>query len=810
MEPISLKGIIIDIDYLTRDQASVIRVTLKSGGKIYVLLDPDFYPYFYLVPSNRSLETGVIAGLKVQDASGGYIPIRGAEECRMFIDGKHEKVMKVYAKSTKDIPKLSQAFGEFGERFEYDIVFWKRYLIDKRVSPLSEVEIHTERFGDDWIIKSIKNTGMESTESMSHFSFDIETYNKAGGIPRPEKDPAIMISYTDGKDSAVLSTKNPGEGFIKVFNDEKAMVEGFAEIVKQKDPDIIVGYNSSNFDLPYLKARAEANLTNLDIGRISGDVRGEHHGLLEAYKIPGRINLDLYNAAKFVAVVGAAASLLKVDSFKIGDVYTAITGKEMDLKLKMEKANIWKFWDSEGEGLRELFKYSLDDAVSLEELYDFFLPLEMEVAKVSGTTLGETSISTTGQLVEFTLMRSAHEHNCLIPNKPSENEIDARLANPYEGAYVKEPEAGIYDNIAVFDFKGLYPSIIIAHNIDNFTICSDCDDAFVSPDGTRFRKDIPGVIPAVLKRLLDERNNVKKLSHASPNDKRLEARYWALKILANSFYGYMGYPRSRWYSRKCAASVTAYSRKFITDTIKKAEDDGFKVLYSDTDSIFIILQKRTRDDVDKFMKDVNKALPAGMELEFEDLYMRGVFVGKRGGKNGAGAKKKYALLSDSGKIKIRGFELVRRDWSKIAKDTQKAVLETILKEGDKDKAAAIVKEVVERLRSGTVPVADLAMHTQLKKSLKNYDVKSPEVSAAKRAVENGVKTVDEVEHGMISYVITNHGSTISEKAELEETAKDYDPDYYINNQIIPSTMKILKELGYDAAELKTKGSQKKL
>jgi DNA polymerase elongation subunit (family B) len=199
-----------------------------------------------------------------------------------------------------------------------------------------------------------------------------------------------------------------------------------------------------------------------------------------------------------------------------------------------------------------------------------------------------------------------------------------------------------------------------------------------------------------------------------------------------------------------------------------------------------------------------------MELELEDFFVRAVFVGKKHEKDPAGAKKKYAMLSTSGRIKIRGFELVRRDWSKIARDTQRNVLEAILKEGSAEKAANIVKEVVQRLRSGTVPLGELAISTQLRKSIDKYDSKSPELSAAKKAVEAGVKSKDEVEHAVISYVITSHGGSVSDKAELEEMAKDYDADYYINSQVMPAVMKILKELNYNEDELKNLGKQKKL
>ena len=214
------------------------------------------------------------------------------------------------------------------------------------------------------------------------------------------------------------------------------------------------------------------------------------------------------------------------------------------------------------------------------------------------------------------------------------------------------------------------------------------------------------------------------------------------------------------------------------------------------------------------MEKINKSLPGNMELELEGFYPRGVFVGKKGEERGA--KKKYAMIGEDGRIKIRGFELVRRDWSQVAKETQRMVLEAILKEGSKEKAVKIVREAVERLKSGKVPLEELAITTQLNKAPGKYEVTSPELAAAEKAAKRGVP----IEKGsVIQYVIVKTGKTtkassapISERAEPVDFVKegDYDADYYINNQVLPSVMKILKELGYSEYDLKIGGKQKSL
>jgi DNA polymerase I len=803
VESIELDGVIVDVDYVPLGGRSVIRATLKSAGKTYTLIDPSFYPHFYLVPFNNAIDEKSIAGMDIT-ADGERISIHSVRRHELSVKGVTTTALRIETDNTRSVPKLSERLMEFGERYEYDILFWKRYLIDKHISPLSGVRVKAHQDKEQLVIDEITGS-KESNERLSYICFDIETYNPQIA-PRPDKDPCIMISYKGEGISGVITTKPVNKPFVTACKDEKEMILRFVEIIKKADPDIIAGYNSSNFDIPYLIKRAKTLGIPFDITRYGEEVKEENHGLLKMVKIPGRINLDMYNVTKFISIVGASEKLLKTNRLTLFDVYRAITG---DTKITVDKTAIWKQWDGSKEDVENLSEYSLSDSMSLEKLYEFFIPLEIEISKVSGLTLSETAISTTGQLVEYILMKFAAWNEEVVPNKPNDSDIAQRNANPIEGAYVKTPEAGIYDNIAVFDFRGLYPSIIISNNIDPSAMCTDCIQYYTSPIGTHFRKEPMGIIPKVLQLLIAERTEVKRRYKKDPDNIFLGARSQALKILANSFYGYLGYARSRWYSRDCAGSVTAFGRETIQNTIAAAEQTGFRVIYSDTDSVFLLMQSKTKDDAINFMREINTKLPGAMELELEDFYSRGVFVGKKG-KSDTGAKKKYALLSESGRIKIKGFELVRRDWSNIARDTQKRVLEAILSEGSKEKAMAIVKDVVKNLKEGEVSMKDLVIYTQLRKRMDSYDSVSPELHAARKALSEGVKSKAELEGGTIGYIITRNGSSVSEKAELEDTAKTYDPDYYINHQVMPATLKILKELGYSEEELKGAGSQRRL
>ncbi|MBI5227460.1 ribonuclease H-like domain-containing protein [Candidatus Micrarchaeota archaeon] len=794
------KAYFIDAGYSVKKGKTYVTLTLK--GKKTVKLYYQYDPYFIVdAPMEKADE---LLKIKIRRKDGQQAGFLRIEEIERHVGLEKKKLLKAYCQEPSDVPIIRTTVPF--PTYEDNIPFGKRFVFDMQLGPL--YIMHYERTGR--LITKIKSV-KAGEPKLSAMAFDIETYNP-GGAPIEEKDPIVMISYATEKTKGVITTKKSANAFVETVTDEKSMIERFSQIVKEEDPDVLVGYNSANFDIPYLQKRAEKTKSKLMIGKFSSQIKKLNKGLINGVRVDGRVHMDLFPMMKFFGFIG----LIKAQRFTLDAVAEDVLGKK---KVNVKKEEIWKLWDE--NKVDHLSDYSLVDSELTLALGERFLPLEIELAGVAKLALFETTISTSGQLVENLLMYHASEKEILIPSKPGGGAISERMAAPIQGAFVKLPEPGIYNNVAVLDFRGLYPSIIVSYNIDPGTLLSEKDgqgtdkparheqyEHHTSPSGAHFAKKEFGLIPFVLNYLIDLRMVLKKqlksLDKGTVAYEKMTARSHALKILANSFYGYMGYARSRWYSRACAESVTAWGRKHISETIESAEKAGFQVLYADTDSVFLIY--KDKKNVTDFMNAVNKALPEKMELELEGFYPRGVFVSKKGD-TGTGAKKKYALLGEDGRIKIRGFELVRRDWSTVAKETQLKVLEAILKDGSKEKAVKIIREVVDKVRSGKMPLEMLSISTQLNKNPSKYEVKSPELGAAKKLRDSGVV----VEKGtMISFVIGKKGSSISDKAVPIELAKDYDDDYYINHQILPAVMKIMKELGYDEHSMKFGGKQQTL
>ncbi|MFH0987000.1 MAG: DNA polymerase domain-containing protein [Candidatus Micrarchaeota archaeon] len=637
-------------------------------------------------------------------------------------------------------------------------------------------------------------------------SFDIEVYFKGKGARSidQKKDPIIIIGYMDdsGKKKTFFWNKESGN--------ERTVIYDFAKQIQSYDPDVIIGFNSAGFDFPYIKTRARENDLDFDFSVDSSGMTIKKTGFSTKADIFGRFHLDAYDSASFLDAIGA----MNLPANDLESVYAELFGKEHAGDTAGWKdfdiSQMWKMWEDGGEEMKKAIKYNESDVITTFKIGKEVLPLYVELSKIVGLPPYDISRMSTSQMIEWMLTREAHRRNILALRRPDEKTVKTRMMNPIQGAFVKLPTVGLHENIVVCDFRSLYPTIIVAYNIDRTTLdCSCCkkSEQNESPMGHHFCKKRPGLIPHILKELIETRKKtkaeMKKHDKKSTAYKALHYRQWALKILANSAYGYLGYGRAKWYSREAAESVTAWARQYIHEVIDRAEKAGFEVLYADTDGVFLKLNSKKKEEASDFVEQYNKTLPKGMELEFQGFYPRGIFVSR---KTGEAAKKRYALIRDDGTIEIKGFELVRRDWSKIAKRTQERVIEAVLRKGKPEDAIEEVKKVIKHLQSGKATVEEVKIFTQITRKLDSYEQMAPHVLAAKKLEKAGIK----VRAGdLLEYIVVKGAGKISERSIPIQLLGDkkYDPEYYIDNQVLPPAMKILAQLGIKEDDLKHLGKQ---
>lgn len=845
-------ALLLDASYF--DEGGESNIILYCAGKKghYWLKDENFSPYLYVSVGKEEIQKAAreLEGFTFGDSE--RFKAKKAEETGMEMKGK--AIIKLVFNKVAHVVQARKTLSEMGfERYEYDIPFAKRYLLDKRLEPgnwieyevieekkilesgeklegkkspekngasgeagekvldsVDEEEITAKITGE---LKTAKNIRTIDGEFEGRgMTFDLET--KTGKKFTIGGEPILMVSIvannlgTGGEKKPnyerVVSYGTKKVQKLQILESEKEIIEKLMEELNKEDNSFIVTYNGDNFDFAYTRERAKKLGVEYKINGFAPLTR--RHGLDNAVKLQGVQHIDAYQIMRFLQRTGAV-NTVKLD---IESVSQKVFGEYKEKVYSKEINDAWESGDA--KKLARLVDYNLKDSRVAFRIAQDFLPLFIEISKLTSQTLYETTRSTTSQMVEDLLLKEAHFRGVVAPNKPKENEVAGRTANPIKGAFVKEPLAGLHENIAVLDFASLYPSIIISHNISPDTLnCahSECKKN-ISPDGTWFCTMKKGLFPEILEKMLKQRlilkREYKKKKEKGIDDKVLFAKQWALKIILNSVYGYLGYPRARWYSRECASATTAWERDYIHATIEKSEKEGLKVLYGDTDSMFLLMGTKTKKDVEALAKKVNEELPEGMELEIDGYYKRGIFVTK---KEGGAAKKRYALMDEKGNLKIVGFEYVRRDWCQIARETQKKVLELVLSEGRPEKAVEYVKKVLKDLKEFKVEKKELAILTVLQRMPKDYDAIGPHVAAAEKAIARG----KELGVGsMLSFIITKGGKgkeSISDKAELEEYVKegDYDINYYIENQVLPAVLRIIQELGYSKEDLLTGGKQ---
>ncbi len=712
--------------------------------------------------------------------------------------------------------------------FESDLKKSRKYLLDKRIVPQSHCNVEVEEMSDEDVSKLIKESGKVGvptfriksiTQDVEDFfdeprilGFDIETYS--GSIDM-DKNPIIMISvFGDNIQKVItwLEKKGDEPDFVEFVSDEAELIKRFMFIIKDYKPDVIVGYASDTYDLPYIKRRAEVNNIKLELGLDNSELK-IRKGLTTTARIRGIVHVDLFKVVR-----NLMSYTLKTDTYNLNSVAEEL------LNDKKEDVNISELTEEEAlnGNLKRFYYYNLKDSKLVFQLLKKLLPTLNEIVRITRVPLFEVSRIGYSQIVESFLINKALESNRVIPNKPRSEEIIKRGSSSYEGAFVFEPEPGIYEEILVFDFKSLYPTIIGSHNISPDTLncgcCKDDERARVPGLDYWFCRKKQGFISSVIEELITRRARVKealkKIRSEGSDNPILQARQYVLKTIANAMYGYLGFFGSRWYCLECAESVTAYGRYYIQKVIKKAEENGFKVIYSDTDSIFLSLKgegegikNKTREEAMEFVKEINKELPGLMKLEFEGYYERGLFVATKTSKYGA--KKKYALLRPNGTLKITGFEFVRRNYCELAKEVQEKTLSIILRENKKEEAIKYIEGVINDLRERKIENEKLIIKTQLQKPTESYASEGPHVILAKKMKEKGMI----VKPGMIIQYIVKPGSgRIGDRVELPSECKqgDYDPEYYIKNQIIPVIEKIIELIGYSKEELLKDKKQKGL
>jgi DNA polymerase I len=753
-----------------------------------VVIDRNFVDYFYAVVEE------------------GFDPSKLAEEIRKALEksivktevvqrnffGKPVQTVKVYCKNPKETAKLARSLRSFEgvkECLEDDIRLSMRYLIDNNMVPCGWHEVEAVEEKNALGVRADKVYQAKASPQLLErqevpplrvLSFSMTCYSHEG-TPKPDRNPVIIISTAtgNGEENQFLADEK---------GNDKATIAEFLSYVREFDPDVIVSYGANKVDWAYLTQRCRMLKMKLNIDRACTE---PHTSVYGHVSLTGIANIDLADFADEFPSVKVKNLTNMADNLGV---------MKIDPRTIIEDVDFADYWDNKRKR-GSLTRFSLDNARSLKGVAELLLDFAMQLSSLVGLPLDHVVTAAVGFRVEWFLIKHAQKIGELIPKRVEQP------YRPYAGGLVLKPKAGLHENIAVLDFKSMYPSIMIAYNLSPDTYVSPkepepASGVFEAPEVKhKFRKAPPGFYKEILTYLIGVRGEIRvKMKNLNPESveyRVLDARQKAVKVITNAAYGYAGWTGARWYIKPVAEAASAWGRHTIQTAIDMAQSADLKVVYGDTDSLFVSNdEKKTR----KLEKKIESKLD--LDVERGEVYVRVFFTE---------AKKRYAGLRQDGSLDIVGLEVIRGDWSEVAKKVQENVLEIILKEKSSQKAVGYVQSVVDELRQRKVPFRDLIIWKTLTKPVEKYAVKASHVEAAKMLRDKGWRlTVGD----KVGYVIVAGEGRLYQRVKpyLFASYDEVDVNYYVTKQVVPAAARVLQFFGVAEGELlkateKEKGSK---
>lgn len=622
--------------------------------------------------------------------------------------------------------------------------------------------------------KSLTRYECDKTVRPKILSFDIEV-NSSEPTTFPDAkrpgDKVFQCSCVLGKqgtkedkwDKVLLTLGEPdpevvGEDVeIRLFDTEADLLVGFTELIQEKNPQIITGYNIFMFDIPYMIDRAKYNRVIGMFDQMSY-IQGLHakETLIKwsssAYKNQEFLFLDA-EGRLFVDLHPLIKRDYKFDNYKLKTVSEHFLGETKD---PLSPKGIFKCYRIfSGKSLGIVGKYCVQDAALVLKLFETIQ-----------TWIGLTEMANTCNVPIFYLYTQGQQikvfsqvyKKCMYEERVVENDgYVPKEDESYTGAYVVNPVPGLYDMVESFDFSSLYPTTIIAYNIDMSSLVKedpknpdpsipdeDCHvfewedhvgcehdttvrkskpkHVICTPEPRRYRylKEPKGILPTILQNLLDARKKTnrqieelkekkKSLSGKEKEDVEtlinvLDKRQLSFKVSANSMYGAMGVKRGYLPFMPGAMCTTARGRQSIEKAGKYLQETyGGQLIYGDTDSCYVHFPhlkdaQETWDFCKKIEQEMLNLYPRPMKLAFEEKIFWRFFIL---------TKKRYMALSCdvtgkvSNKIFTRGVLLARRDNSKFIRTLYSDMIMKIFYRAPREDVLNLLMDRLNELFSGS-------------------------------------------------------------------------------------------------------------
>ncbi|MDA8055366.1 MAG: DUF1744 domain-containing protein [Thermoplasmatales archaeon] len=759
---------VITSSYYNENGLPVIEIFGRNrNGDSFALLYKKFLPYFYAIEPTED-ETRRLKAVE---------EMVKVEDEQLWYKGSERRVVKFTCKSPWRVPEFRKYISEANRVLAADIPFHFRFYYDFDLGSCIRFkgnEIDSEKFTVDHVvvIDSVERT-TDFLPPLKILSFDIENSIKTQQL--------YVIGYTTSFKGQYAEGAISGEPI--------DILEKFIQLVRDEDPDIITGYNIDGYDLPFLEKLAQKENVTMLLGR---DTSTPQRIQDQFWRIHGRVVADAWWNVKR-EIHPKQETLAYVSQELLGES-----------KGDVDRLNIDQEWQRDQD---RVIKYCIKDALLAHKILEKIDVVEKyeNMSTVAMIPLDDVWNSGNSTLIDSLVIREADRRNIAVPM----NNFINQNAEKIEGGYVHSIEPGLYDMVAVMDFKSMYPSLMIKYNIC-FTTMSP-DGEVVSPNGTRFLgiNVKRGLIPELLERLMKTRDTYKDMmKKETEHDKRryLDSMQSQVKILMNSFYGVFASSFYRFTDQNIGSSITAFARETIKGIINEFTANGIQVVYGDTDSIFIKTGKPTVDEAvqlsNGLKEGISKKLGIIIEVErvLDPLFSHG-------------AKKRYAgkvlfPKQDSGNIVVRGYEIRRTDSFDLQSEALMEIFNHIL---DRDVNGALrrAKEIISDVREGRVEADKLV----ISRSVKEFEFyKEMDSLANVQAARKLMKLRREFVPGMkVSWIVVDSKKRPQiVEPYIPNVTFNFKPDYdYYADRVAQTLSRITEVFNVDESSLKSSDVRKK-
>jgi len=776
----SLDLFLLDGSYQAVDDGVVLELFGRSReGEAVVARYYGFRPYFLLLEPTAEEKARLAADPEIV----------GVEPTSLFYRGRDRPAARITLHRPWRVPEYRRAYqGEGAEArvLSCDIPFVHRFLYDKGLGLCVRFEAEEEppeiraRYAVPRVVRVLTGGAQEIRPvepfrpSLRVLAFDIENAIR-------ERTIFTICGVAEGGG-------RPRRTFRLGAPEERTILTQFLQLVLEDDPDVLTGYNIGGYDFPLLAERTKAlGLGPLVLGR----ERSEAEELGERlWKVTGRVVADAWWSAR---------RELRPKQESLQFVARTLLG---DSKLDVDRRNITEEWRRDPARVMEYCEHDADLALRIL-LRLRTLEKAADLATVSRMPLEEGLNGRTSQFIDAMLIPRADARGVGVPpNHPRTGE------SAIEGGYVHSIRPGLYRWVVVLDFKAMYPSIIVAHNLC-FTTLSP-EGTTVAPGGARFlTPDVRrGIIPEILTELLADRERFRAAGRSAPSPE-LAAYYdglqGAVKVLMNSFYGVLASSFYRFTNKEIGASITAYARGAITSIIHELEQGGFEVIYSDTDSVFVRSPVATLEGAREFGEGIARRFTAaGATFEFQSVYE--TFFSH-------GAKKRYvgrAVWPREERV-VRGYETRRSDAFDYQSEALLGVFDLVLK-GETEAAVRRSRELVLAVRNHGVPVERLVIARAVRGE-EEYNASTRDALPFLRVYRQLRAEGYDVVPGMrVAWVVTDSRRSPQEiEPWIEGRAFTKAPDWeYYAERVAQTLARVTEVFGWDGASLLRGSHQQRL